>query len=59
MKEGVPSVTDTDRDPDLELGHLEAMNLLFAIYSVPREKLPDHARLWLPLPLSIYPADTV
>ena len=59
VKEGVPSVTDTDRDPDLELGHLEAMNLLFAIYSVPREKLPDHARLWLPLPLSIYPADTV
>ena len=60
VKEGKVSVAHTAKNPFCDtLGHLEAMNLLFAPYSVERETLPDFARLWFPLPLFIYHADCV
>jgi len=59
VKDGVPSVERTEKTADLKLGHLEAMNLLFAPYDPARLTLPDFARVWFPLPLWIYSADTV
>ncbi len=43
----------------LELGHIDAMNLLFSPYCPGRSALPAAARLWLPLPLWLYKADAV
>lgn len=50
---------DEGEMPDAELGHLEAINLLFSAFCPARDRLPDHARLWLPLPIWMYAADEV
>ena len=59
VKDGVPSVEETDAEPDLELSHIEAMDLFFAPYRPERDRLPAYVRTWLPLPLFVYSADTV
>ena len=59
VKDGFPSVEDTDAEPDLELSHIEAMDLFFAPYRPERDRLPAPVRTWLPLPLFVYSADTV
>lgn len=56
---GCPNVNATDAEPDLTLGHLDAMNLLFAIVCPSRDDLPDFARLWFPLPIWCYSSDCV
>lgn len=59
VKGGVPSVVYTDDEPEYTLGHLDAMNLLFACVCPVRDDLPDFARIWLPLPIWTYSSDAV
>ncbi len=59
VKNGVPGVQRTDKKADFEYDHLTAMNVLFAPLCPERDRLPDFARLWLPLPIFIYYADAV
>ena len=59
VKDGVPSVEPTELEPDVELSHIEAMNLLFAPFRPERERLPQAPRSWFPLPLFLYSADAV
>ncbi len=58
---GVPSVSAAaaDETPNLELSHLEAINLLFSPFCPARDRLPAPCRVWLPLPIWMYPADEV
>ncbi len=56
---GVPTVERSAGTYALELDGLEAMNLLFAPVYPKRNELTDFARLWLPLPIYLFPADTV
>lgn len=61
VAQGQPSVTCADEQTpaDMELTHLEAINLLFSTFCPARDTLPDFARLWLPLPIWMYAADEV
>ncbi len=54
----VDAVSD-DIPADLELGHIEALNILFAPISPERERMNDLMRNWFPLPLWMYKADEV
>ena len=56
---GVPYVEETSKEPDVELSHFDAINVLFSAVSPLREKLPAAPRSWLPLPLFMYHADAV
>lgn len=56
---GDADVRATSLAPDLELEHLDAMNLLFAPICPARDRLAPFAGVWLPLPLYLYPADAV
>ncbi len=58
VKNGVPSVTPTERDADFALTHLEAMSVIFGGIA-PRRNLPAFARVWFPLPIWVYNADMV
>ncbi len=62
VRDGAPAVRSVDEGTtvDLELSHIDAMNLLFAPLSPARET-SDHALLrdWFPLPLWIWRADEV
>jgi hypothetical protein len=59
VDKGEGSVTYNTGAADIELEHIDAINMLFSAYCPGREKLSDSARVWLPLPLWIYSADTV
>ena len=61
VKEGKHTVeTIPEGTPvDLELGHLEATELLFGCISAARETASPLIRLWFPLPLWMYRADEV
>ena len=54
----VETVSD-DVQEDLELDHLEALNILFAPISPERERMNDLIRNWFPLPLWMYRSDEV
>ena len=56
---GIPSVENTDREPQIKLSHLEAERLLFASANPERFSLPAFAQLWFPLPIWMYSADMV
>ena len=56
---GVPYVEETTKEPDFEISHFDAINVLFSAVSPLREKLPAAPRSWLPLPLFTYHADAV
>ena len=57
-KHTVETVSE-DTPVDLELGHLEATELLFGCISAARETSSELIRLWFPLPLWMYRADEV
>ena len=57
-KTEVRAATEGER-PAAELSHIDAINLLFSSFCPERDRLPAHARLWLPLPIWMYPADEV
>jgi hypothetical protein len=57
-KTAVYPAAETDR-VDAELGHLEAINMLFSSFCPGRDRLPTFARVWLPLPIWMYAADEV
>lgn len=59
VKDGVIAVEYSDKDADMTLSHLEAMNLLFAPVCPARDLLPVFAKIWLPLPLYLYSSDAV
>ena len=46
-------------DADIELDHIDAMNMLFAPFCQARDRLPVFARVALPLPLWVYSTDAV
>lgn len=56
---GVSRVSLTDKPADIELEHLDAVNLLFAPVCPARDRLLAFARVWLPLPLYVYYVDAV
>lgn len=56
---GEITVEATDSAPDLELGHLEAMNFFFSPTCTARLTAPIHVQMWLPLPIWLYNADAV
>ncbi len=59
VKGGAGSVSENTGAADLELLHIDAMNMLFSTFCPGRESLPDFARIWLPLPLWLYYTDAV
>ena len=61
VKEGNHTVERVPEEPpvDMELGHLEATELLFGCISATRETAPALIRAWFPLPLWMYRADEV
>ncbi|MBQ9121433.1 MAG: GNAT family N-acetyltransferase, partial [Clostridia bacterium] len=59
VNNGIPTVTPTDEDADLELEHKEAMMLIFGVSSPMRTKLGAAERSWFPLPLHTDNADEV
>jgi hypothetical protein len=56
---GEVSVINTNEDVDIELSHLEAMELLFCTVSPLRIMLPPIPASWLPLPIYNYSLDNV
>ena len=61
VKEGNHTVERVPEETpvDMELGHLEATELLFGCISATRETAPALIRAWFPLPLWMYRADEV
>ena len=61
VKEGKHTVENIPEDTlvDLELGHLEATELIFGCISADRETASPLLRAWFPLPLWMYRADEV
>lgn len=59
VENGEAFVKAFEGDTDIELDHLDAMNMLFSSFCPGREKLPVFARVALPLPLWLYSTDAV
>jgi Predicted acetyltransferase involved in intracellular survival and related acetyltransferases len=59
VKDGEVIVEITEKTPEYELSHFDAINTLFAAVSVSREKLPAVVQSWLPLPLYTQHVDAV
>ena len=61
LRDGRALVEYVDRSTpiDCELGHAEALSLIFSPMSAAREQASELARLWFPLPLYIPRADKV
>lgn len=53
------SVVPTDKTPEVELEHLQAMNYFFAPVCALRDTAPVQAQSWFPAPLWSYSADAV
>lgn len=59
VKNNNVTVEDTNLPADIQLEHLEAMRLLFSISSEKRRLLNPAAASWFPLPLYVWPSDSV
>ncbi|MHB1485729.1 MAG: GNAT family N-acetyltransferase [Saccharofermentanales bacterium] len=59
VAEGAVAVTDACKDADMELSHLEAMELLFSEISPLRNTISAAPASWLPLPLFNFSLDNV
>ncbi len=59
VEKGEAFVRSFDGDADVELEHLDAMNVLFSPICPARDRLPVFARVALPLPLWLFSADAV
>ncbi len=59
VKDNKVSATITNDEPDMELTHMEAMNMFFGNVSLLRGKAPAVVSQWFPLPLWIYNVDDV
>ena len=61
VKDGVCEVINISDDTpaEMELTHMEALNLLFAPISPERDRMSDLIRNWFPLPMWMYRADEV
>lgn len=59
VRDSVVSVTPCEGDLDLELGHLDAIRLLFGLNSAHRAQLSPETEQWLPIPLFGFSADAV
>ena len=59
VRENEVAVGDCAGEPDIELSHMEAMSLLFGIWSARRAELSPAVRSWFPLPLHVESADHV
>lgn len=56
---GNVSVTATDKAPEVELEHLQALSYFFAPGCYLRDNAPAEAQSWFPVPLFAYAADAV
>ena len=56
---GVPSAMEYDGEPDAELDRLRAVSFFFGVYSPERDMMSAAVRSWLPLPVTLYSADSV
>ena len=56
---GNVSVTATDKAPQVELSHLDALSYFFVPCCYLRDKAPIVAQSWFPVPLWGYSADAV
>jgi hypothetical protein len=56
---GNVSVLPTDKTPEVELEHLEAMNYFFTQACYLRDTAPAAAQSWFPAPLWSYSTDAV
>ncbi|MBQ9080485.1 MAG: GNAT family N-acetyltransferase [Clostridia bacterium] len=59
IRNDVVKVEEYKGEVDIELDHIDAMNLLFSPFCPERDKLSHFARILLPLPLWLYSADAV
>ena len=56
---GIPSAMEYDGEPDAELDRLRAVSFFFGVYSPERDMMSAAVRSWLPLPVTLYSADSV
>lgn len=59
VKDGDVSAVYTDKQPDIELEHREAIRLIAAQYSAGRSSLPAFAQSWFPVDFHCYSQDNV
>ncbi|HZK39523.1 MAG TPA: hypothetical protein VFD23_05165, partial [Clostridia bacterium] len=59
VKDGNVTVQTTDKAPDLELDHFEAIRLIFSLSSAHRRNLTSGVAQWFPLPLHCFSFDGV
>lgn len=59
VKDNKVSTEVTNDKPDMELTHMQAMNMFFSNVSLVRNNAPSVAMQWFPLPLWIYSVDDV
>ncbi len=59
VRDNKVDVVKTKEEPDLELGHHEAIRLLFSLSSAERRSLTLSAAQWFPLPLHCFNFDSV
>lgn len=59
IKDGKVTVGATDKAPDLELDHFQAIRLIFSLSSADRRSLTSGAGQWFPLPLHCFSFDCV
>lgn len=57
--DGKVSAEYTDKQPDIELEHREAIRLIAAMYSSRRNELPAFAQSWFPVDFHCYSQDNV
>ncbi len=59
VKDNIVTVAETSEEPDFVLKHQEALQIIGALYSEKRNKLPSVCQNWFPLPIFNYEIDAV